>query len=182
VEQGLKVLEIGCGTGRWAKEVLESAGCRVANLVALDASETMALEAASRLSGEPRAQAVRADVRRRGETAQVCRSVLGAAPDRIVMNYVLDLLDDPDADAVLAECHGLLAESGGKLAVCAICDGGAVMGAWRAVWEVNPTLVGGCRPIDLASRLTAGAWRIEAEEQVEVLGYSSQVIVATPME
>merc|ERR1712046_229253 len=96
------------------------------------------------------------------------------------MNYVLDLLDDADIDLILNESHKLLVDSGGKLGLCSICDGSPVMSAWAAVWEDNPFLVGGCRPLDLTAKLQTSGWTLEAVERVEVLGYVSQIIVATP--
>jgi len=182
---GLKVLEIGCGTGRWAKELLDTPGAETAvtSYVGIDSSETMALAAATELRAWPRARVMHADARAPGVLEDAAGSrLLGGTPDRIAMSYVMDILDEVDQLALLDACRDLLLRGGGvgKLGLCSICQGGPVMSTWQAAWDANPALVGGCRPFDAAALLRRAGWEVEAEERTEVLGYASQIIVASP--
>lgn len=176
----LRVLEVGCGTARFARDLITSNGS-VSKYVGVDSSETMAFTAAEALSDFNSAAIVCGDSRTPGTLRQVSQLFLGGPPDRVVMNYVLDLMDDSSIDLLIRECQELLEESGGKLALCYICNKGSpVMSAWNAVWTSNPSLVGGCRPIDIVTRLETAGWKVEAQDTVEVLGYSSQIILAAP--
>jgi len=175
----LRVLELGCGTGRWARTFLGT-GSGVSRYVGLDSSETMAITAAGALADLDRAVVVRADAREPGAMSQAAETFLGGQPDRILASYVLDLLDEGDTEALLGECRELLRASGGQLGACCICPGGPVMSAWAEAWRAAPGLVGGCRPTELAARLRAAGWEVETEERTAVLGYTSQIVVARP--
>ena len=44
-----------------------------------------------------------------------------------------------------------------------------------------PALLGGCRPVPLIERFRSDAgWTVVAAEATSVLGYASEVVVATP--
>ena len=58
--------------------------------------------------------------------------------------------------------------------------GRMVSDAWDSVSERWPSLVGGCRSIDLAMLLEPSAWQIEHQEVLTRWGVSSQLIVASP--
>lgn len=178
---GLRVLECGCGTGRWAKQLAENEGC-IAGYVGIDSSVQMASIASQELASLDSFSVVRADARVPDALAQSCTTRLGGPPDRIVLNYVLDIIDDADLDGILEECKALLVESGGSLAACSIMAGSPFMGAWEGVWRANPWLVGGCRPVNLAEKFQQRGWELLEQDQVDVFGYTSQVILAKPKE
>jgi len=180
-ESSLDVLEIGCGTGRWAEGLI--AGGAIGRYVGVDSSSTMCYNAASRLSSadiDATCRVVGADARQEGVLKDACKRYFDDTPDMILCAYVLDLFDDRDLDKVLAECRELLTGSDGQLGVCSICSGSPVMEAWEAIWKANPGLVGGCRPIDLSTRLKNSGWSVTVDERVDAFGYLSQILVAKP--
>jgi len=172
------VFEFGCGTGRFAERLLESylpAGC---SYRAVDISATMVGLARARLG-------------RWGDRAEVVQSdgamVLAAADDgydRFVCNYVLDLLSDADARALMAEAHRIL-RPGGLACLVGLTHGASplsrlVSRAWTGVHAVWPKLLGGCRPIEIRRALPADAWAIRHHAVLGAFGISSEVVVATP--
>ena len=80
-----------------------------------------------------------------------------ASCDRVVGTYVLDLLSPADAAAFVAEARRVL-RPGGLLALASLAPGRAastrlVTRLWQAVWNLNPALLGGCRPLQLRTLL-----------------------------
>jgi hypothetical protein len=55
-----------------------------------------------------------------------------------------------------------------------------VTGVWSAVYRTKASLVGGCRPIPLASFLDGQRWATEYHSVVTRFGVPSEVVVATP--
>ncbi|CAJ1448399.1 unnamed protein product [Effrenium voratum] len=79
----VRVLEIGCGSGRWARSLFPDDGKEgtVVKYLGLDSSSTMVVESAQTLSKILAASIVRADARRAGALKEACDSFLGV-PDR----------------------------------------------------------------------------------------------------
>eukprot|EP00435_Cladocopium_sp_Y103_P005566 s2724_g1.t2 len=77
----VKVLEIGCGSGRWAKSLFpDGSDAPVSQYLGVDYSTTMSNESARCLSQIQTARVVRGDARRDGLLAEACASFFGA-PD-----------------------------------------------------------------------------------------------------
>lgn len=172
----LRVFEFGCGTGRVAHRLLTEVLPAEATYLGIDLSPRMIALATERLAPF-------------GARAQVKLSE-GAPPteeppggfDRFVSTYVFDLLSEEDIRAVLAAAHRLL-EPGGLLCVCGLSSGSdalsrGVAQVWSAVHRVSPSLLGGCRPIELAAFLTADHWNVTHRESVSAFGVPSEVVVA----
>ncbi len=167
--------EFGCGTGRLAADLLARHLPADARYLGIDISATMVGLARARLA-------------RFGDRARVERSagpaVLDAADasfDRFVVTYVLDLLSDDDARAVVAEARRLLVP-GGLLGLVGLTHGftpasRVVEGLWRAAYRISPRLVGGCRPIDLTAPLGRD-WQITHHRRLSAFGVPSEVLVA----
>jgi ubiquinone/menaquinone biosynthesis C-methylase UbiE len=170
------VCEFGCGTGRLAARLLETALPPEAVYVAVDASRTMARLAGTKLAPfGGRAVVARTD----GTPALPVRD--GAA-DRLVAAYVLDLLSEADLTAVLAEARRVLAP-GGLLCACALTHGvgplsRAVTGLWSAAHRLSPVLTGGCRPLGVRDRLAPGLWEVAFREVIVSAGVPSEVVIA----
>ncbi|CAL1129264.1 unnamed protein product, partial [Cladocopium goreaui] len=178
----VKVLEIGCGSGRWAKSLFpdgsEAPVSNVSQYLGVDYSSTMSNESARCLSQIQTARVVRGDARRDGLLAEACASFFGA-PDRIVASYVLDILDEKDLQRVMSQCATLLRSSGGLFAAASIFPGSPLMELWESIWQTAPTVVGGCRPKDIRAKLQSLGWQVIATEVTDVLGYRSQVVLAS---
>jgi ubiquinone/menaquinone biosynthesis C-methylase UbiE len=94
----------------------------------------------------------------------------------------LDLLSDTDIRQVFAEAHRIL-RPGGKLCLVSLTRGVSVtsrfvIALWSAAFRIKPSLVGGCRPIELVEYLDQDIWSIDHREVVTPYGVSSEVLVA----
>ena len=100
------VLEFGCGTGRFAEELFETRLPPHAIYVGRDISKVMVRLAKERLAGfAPRATIEKSD----GVAQMDCPD---DAFDRFVCTFVMDLLSDADAQAVMSEVRRVLTAGG----------------------------------------------------------------------
>lgn len=170
------VFEFGCGTGRFAQRLLEEQLPPGARYRGVDLSPRMIGLAQARL----RPWAPRAEVRLTeggppsDEPAASC--------DRFVSNYVFDLLAIEEIEAVIREAHRML-EPGGLLCTTGLSTGvgsgsRAIERAWSWVQSRMPSLVGGCRPVDVLPLLPAGGWEVRHHSKVVRFGLTSEVLVA----
>jgi SAM-dependent methyltransferase len=170
------VFEFGCGTGRFAVRLFEEHLSTTARYRGVDLSPEMVRLARQRLEPyAPRAEVVLSE---------------GGAPvdeptahyDRFVSNYVFDLLSDEDMRSVLHEAHRMLRPDG-LLCLSSLSTG--VGPASRAVARIfswvqarRPSLVGGCRPVDLRPLLEEKLWQVQHHEKVVAFAVPSEVVVA----
>ena len=172
--EAVRVVEVGCGTGRLAARLLRSELSADATLLASDPSPVMAGLARHRLAAfGDRAEVVEAF----GLPDVPARSV-----DRVVSTYVLDLLSDADARRLVSDAHRALAP-GGRLVLAGLSAGTgplsrAVAAGWRAVWRARPALVGGCRPVEAAPLLDRRRWDVAFHGRVAPWGVPSEAVVA----
>ncbi len=173
-----RVLEVGCGTGRFARRLLEEHLRQEASYLGLDLSPTMLDLSRRKLAPfGGRAALVRTDGSPRFPVRDgVC--------DRIVANYLLDLLSESDIHAFLEESFRVAAPEG---RVCLVnlthgptVSSGLASRLWSAVHRLAPRRVGGCRPLDVRPFLKGGRWRVLFEEVVVSSRLASQVLVAVP--
>ena len=170
------VFEFGCGTGRFAQRLLAAELPAGARYRGVDLSPRMIALAQDRL----RPWSARAELRLTeggppGDEPSACC-------DRFVANYVFDLLAIEAIEAVLREAHRML-EPGGLLCTAGLSTGigpasRALARAWAWVQSRAPSLVGGCRPVDVLPLLPAGNWEIRHHSKLVRLGLSSEVLVA----
>lgn len=178
LDQAKAVFEFGCGTGRLAQQLLEDhlpPGC---SYQAVDISETMVGLAGDRLSRWPD----RAHIGR--SSGSIAIAAPDAAFDRFIATYVLDLLGDRDIRDLLTEAHRVLMPDG-LICLASLTPGltlieRLVSAGWRAVYDLNAKLLGGCRPIDLRRYLSADDWRVHHHNIVARFGLASQIVVASP--
>jgi len=102
--------------------------------------------------------------------------------DRFLATYVFDLLTPDDAEALILEAARLLAP-GGLLTLVSLTNGTTrpgrlICSVWNAVALRWPSLVGGCRPIELTDLVTGPTWNLRHDEVVVRFGVPSQVVVA----
>lgn len=175
-EQAESLFEFGCGTGRFAAELLADRASDSATYKGIDISSTMVALAQHRL-------------KRFGARAQV--DISDGKPvireekesfDRFISNYVLDLLDRDDIESVLSEAHRIL-RPGGLMCLISLAHGRSVVGRvvesiWTSLYRIKPSLVGGCRPIRLGEFVGGPNWRVEHLDSVSSFGITSEVLVA----
>lgn len=170
------VLEIGCGTGRLAQRLLDGVLPDDATWTGVDISATMIALAETRTSPWPDRRILHhADV-------MTMSSLQGGHYDHVLASYVLDLMPDREVDEILSRARRWLAPRG-RLCVVNLTDGGgpltgAVSLAWRALHQIAPLRVGGCRPLSLLGKLDQHDWHIVHHSVVTAWGLSSEVLVA----
>ena len=171
-----RVFELGTGTGRFALRLLSEHLPATALYRGVDLSPTMVEIARRRLARySPRAEvALSHGEPSLPESASSC--------DRLVSNYVLDLLSEEDIARVLQEAHRIL-RPGGLLCLSGLSTGAGpisrfVARAWERVHALRPELVGGCRPLDLRAQLPASGWHVVNHEHLAPFSIPSEVLVA----
>ena len=167
-EHSRSVLEFGCGTGSFARRLLETVVPADARYIGLDISGTMIGLVTRRL--EPWQD--RTEVRRTDGTP--CLPVPDTSLDRFLATYVFQLLDPVYSCRLIAEAHRVLIP-GGLLCTVNLTHGtGAfsrsVSWLWSSICDRWPRLVGDCRPIRLAERLEPERWRIRHHWAVVFFG------------
>ena len=152
------IIEFGCGTGRFAQQILSDIAPADCRYLGVDVSPTMVTLARARLSTYPG----RAEVRLSDGAVTIGES--DGSFDRYVSNYVLDLLSRESIRQLVSEAHRLLGP-GGLLCLVSLTHGGSafqklVSGAWSRIHSFRPALVGGCRPIELLDFVSLPEWRV----------------------
>jgi ubiquinone/menaquinone biosynthesis C-methylase UbiE len=170
------VLELGCGTGRFAERLLEKHLPPNARYIGVDISETMVALAKERLVRF----GSRAELRLTEGSPQLDFET--GAFDRFVSNYVFDLLGFEDIQALLQEAWRVLSE-GGLLGLASLtqgftCISRVVESIWTTIYAIRPMFVGGCRPISLSKLVTKPTWRIRYDAKFSSYGVPSEVLVA----
>jgi len=170
------VFEFGFGTGRFALRLFDEYLPDTSRYRGVDVSPKMLRLAQTRLAPySPRAEVILTE---------------GGPPvdeptknyDRFVSNYVFDLLSHEDIRAVLREAHRMLRPDG------LLCLSGLSTGigftsrivAGAVSWTQNyfPSLIGGCRPVDLLPFLAESEWQVQFHMKVVAWGVPSEVVVA----
>jgi ubiquinone/menaquinone biosynthesis C-methylase UbiE len=168
------LVEFGCGTGRFAEDLLKHHLPHPAVYWGCDVSDTMIELSQERLSPF-------------GRRVTLWKSPGGTSlpledesSDRFVSNYVLDILSHGEIRAVITEARRVL-EPAGLLCLAGLTHGkGFFSKLWTAFWNVrfglNPKWVGGCRPLAILGFL--GEWDVLHRNVVVARGISSEVVVA----
>jgi len=177
-EQAAKLFELGCGTGRFAHLLLTEHLSATAVYYGTDLSETMVGLAKERLVPF----AARASVTLSDGSLQF--PLPDHSVDRVVSNYVLDLLSEQDIEQVFSESRRILTP-GGKLCLVSLTRGTTigsriVSSLWSTLFRMKASLVGGCRPIRLEEFLADDYWSLEFHDLVSRFGIPSEVVVASP--
>jgi ubiquinone/menaquinone biosynthesis C-methylase UbiE len=170
------VVELGCGTGRFAARLLGELLPASATYLGVDVSPGMVTLASTRLAP----WSDRATVALAGAEEGV--PITDASAERIVSNYVFDLLSPEATSDALDEAHRMLAP-GGLLCATGLTPGEAgfaqvLSRTWKRVWMRWPVLVGGCRPTRVVDWLDPARWEMHHRRVVVAWGIASEVVIA----
>lgn len=170
------IFEFGCGTGRFAAGLLARHLPADAAYLGIDVSTTM-IELA-RTSLAPWHERVEV----RTSSGSMDLEIPDGVYDRFVSNFVLDLLSENDIRHLLAEAHRILI-SGGYLCLTGLTPGATVpsrvvSSLWRIVHRLHPSLVGGCRPLNIVDRLGQDRWQVRHQRVVTSFAISCEVVIA----
>jgi len=171
-----RLIEFGCGTGRFAEELFDRYLPTNACYVGLDVSSTMielAQSRTARFGG-------RAAIQQTSGTTRV--DLPDAAFDRFISTYVLDLLSEKDIDSLLSEAYRVLTY-GGLLGVVSLTRGSRglsrfVTWTWERLHQFSPMLMGGCRPIKIRPLLEDLRWKVRHRNVVTPFAIASEIVVA----
>lgn len=170
------VFEFGCGTGRFAQRLIEAVLPTTARYRGVDLSPKMVQLARTRLAPHSsRAEVVLS------EGGPPVEEPAGHY-DRFVSNYVFDLLSQEDIRAVLDAAHRML-RADGLLCLSGLSSGigfTSRLVATAVSWTQThyPSLIGGCRPVDLLPFLQQSQWQVQHHSKVVAFGVPSEVVVA----
>lgn len=169
LEQGVRVLSIGVGTGKELKKI-KQAITPTGVAYGLDLSPVMAQLTRKRI----------------GST--ICRADARQLPfadqgfDRLYAAYVLDLLPLADIGQLLLDFWRVLTPNG-WLVILALTEGvdlpsKALVSVWKGVFAISPAMCGGCRPLELFDLVQeAGFTNIQRKVIVQA-GVPSELISA----
>lgn len=169
------IFEFGCGTGKFAERILTASVRPSASYLGCDLSPTMIGLATQRLASyAPRAMVSLSN-------GDICFPISDQSVDRVISNYVLDLLSEEDARRFFDEAHRVLAP-GGKLCLASLTDGVTLVSRliswlWMSVFRLRASLVGGCRPVQLQGYMDGDRWQLGYKNTVIAFGVASEVLV-----
>ena len=176
LQDARSVFEFGCGTGKFASRILENHLPSSASYLGCDISPVMVGLAKKRL--EPH-----------GERAKVILSdgavqfpVSDHSVDRVISNYVLDLLSKEDIQRFFSESHRAASIRDGIVCLASLTRGVTlssriVSSLWMTIFRMRPSVVGGCRPICLESYVDFGQWQLKHQRVLTPFGVPSEVII-----
>lgn len=173
-EKATSVVEFGCGTGKFAENLLSNVLRNESTYWGCDVSSTMIELTKKRLvKFNERAVLYKS-------SGEFVLPLPNESADRFVSNYVLDILSFDEIELVINEAKRVLKKDG------LLCLTGLTYGKspfsklWTAFWQVrfnlNPKWVGGCRPVALLNFLHE--WEIIHHNILVARGISSEVVVA----
>lgn len=99
--------------------------------------------------------------------------------DLLFNNYMFDLIPFNQMDAIINEFSRVL-KSNGKLVLVNMTKAeyfGA--GLYEKIYRISPTLLGGCRGVQLSDLLSDHSFIIEKREYIQQMLFPSEVILAT---
>jgi ubiquinone/menaquinone biosynthesis C-methylase UbiE len=175
-ETAQAVFEFGCGTGAFAERLLTAHLSPETRYVAVDSSPTMIRLAQARLARfGSRVQVWQTDGSLQFEAAS-------GSYDRFVSAYVADLLSASDIAALFSEAYRLLIP-GGRLCLVSLTQGTSLFSrlvtrVWARLHRLAPTLVGGCRPLELLTLLEGRSFQLEYGQTVVAFGIPSEIVIA----
>jgi ubiquinone/menaquinone biosynthesis C-methylase UbiE len=169
---GESLLEVAVGTGSEIVHLTAESACTQA--VGIDLSMAMLRQTRRRIR------------KAGGIPVALCRADARALPfadrsfDRILNNYMIDLLPDNEIPLALAEYRRVL-RPGGLLVVLTMARQRAPLQyLWMTLFRHAPLLVGACRPVEAERWLAQAGWRIEHQERIEQLAVFTDLFAARP--
>lgn len=171
------VLEVGCGTGKLAALLLRDHLTPHATYIGVDISNSMLARAGTKL----KKYALRAKLRPGDVTLGLTSP--NESADRIIATYLFDLLSVTHSKNLLAEMHRVL-RPGGLICIAGLTrktqepEMNIFSQLWALMQRVWPSLVGGCRPVQMLPMLEEDQWRVVAHESVAPRGLASEILIA----
>lgn len=170
------VFEFGCGTGKFARDLLENHLSENCRYLGIDLSETMFDLADKKLKPWKN----RACVQLSDGTTEF--PFPDKSFDRFVSNYVLDILSESEIKQIFAKANRTLRENGLLCFTSLTCGENfitrPISNLWQFIHKKNAKLVGGCRPLNLTEFLDEKFWRTTHHSKISSFAVTSEILVA----
>ena len=96
--------------------------------------------------------------------------------DVVINNYMFDLLPQHDFLTVLEEFKRVL-RPGGRLAMVNMTKGKRwYNGTWQRIYQINPSLLGGCRGVSILPQIQACGFRQIKREYMSQMTFPSEIL------
>ena len=171
IQDAIAILDVAVGTGRLFNRIVESNPN--GQNIGIDISKGMLAKAKSRLSKQPNSN-YSLDIGSAFDITMENHSI-----DILFNNYMFDLISFDHMDLIIDEFSRVL-KPGGKLVLVNMTKAeqfGA--GLYERIYQISPTLMGGCRGVQLSKLLTEHGFIIENREYIQQMLFPSEVILAT---
>lgn len=99
--------------------------------------------------------------------------------DVLLNSYMLDLMDEREWITVLTEFHRVLKPTGRLVLVNMTLGEKLGSGIYQRLYNVSPTLMGGCRGIQMSDLLQSNGSYVHLREYFQQLLFPSEVILAS---
>ena len=170
------IVEFGCGTGKLASRLFKDLLPNNCHYLGVDISQTMVSLCQNNLKQYSNRSKC---YKNEGEPII---NIADQTADRFISTYVLDLLTEKDAITLLNEAHRILL-LGGYLCLVSLTHGVSLVSriveiVWHSLYKLRPSIVGGCRPIELTQYLRNDKWHIIHDLVIESYGVPSEVVIA----
>ncbi len=171
VRDGESVLEVAVGTGATLEKF--AAANPSGRTCGIDLSEGMLVKSKDRL--EKSGLAKRVELR----SGSAFKLPYAAESFNLVVNqYMLDLIPFSDIQKILSEFHRVL-KPGGRLVIAGMTvEEHFGSGIWQRLYDLSPSLMAGCRGIQMAPRLSASGFAVTSREYFQQLFFPSEVVAA----
>ena len=171
IQDETTILDVAVGTGRLFNRIVK----RNPNgqNIGIDISKGMLAKAKSRLSKQPNSN-YSLDIGSAFDITMENHSI-----DILFNNYMFDLISFDHMDLIIDEFSRVL-KPGGKLVLVNMTKAeqfGA--GLYERIYRISPTLMGGCRGVNLSNLLTEHGFKVENREYVQQMLFPSEVILAS---
>ena len=98
--------------------------------------------------------------------------------DKLMNNYMFDLIPFADIERILAE-FGRVLRPGGKLILVNMTEAEQAGGnIYKFIYRISPRLMGGCRPVALSDLLEKVGFQVNTREYYQQMLFPSEVIRA----
>ena len=169
VRDGEAVLEVAVGTGLAFAELVRTNRRGVTE--GIDLTDAMLSRARARVAGLPGRHRLRTGDAR-------CLDFPDAQFDVVLNSYMLDLLPDDDIATVLGELRRVLVPGGRIVLTNMTRSDSAVARVYEWIYRRRPSLVGGCRAIEMTTAVSAAGFIDVKRETVTQLGVTSEILRA----
>lgn len=101
-----------------------------------------------------------------------------ASFDLVVNGYMFDLLPEEDFPVVLGEMHRVLRPGGRLLLINMAASERKRTALWTAIYKLNPAMMGGCRGVLLEEPIRRAGLELAHREELDQLGFPTELLLA----